>query len=275
MGDIAASMRTSKPLPRRSIAITVDDGYGDFSQFAAPVLRAHGIPATVYLVSAFMDREQSLWWDPLMFALERTALSEIQFADFGVVRTSTHAEKAAAFDFITYKLKFVPNRRRLNVLEEVIGRLDVPYPRETPAEFLPIGWDDARALRKQGIEFGGHTRTHPILSRLETPEEITDEIVFGKLRIEQELGEPVLHFSYPNGKPYDFNDTVVRAVGGAEFATAVTTVSGLNTQGCDPFLLKRIAVDPSFEPEYFAERVAGMHGDDANAEAEALRNELR
>jgi peptidoglycan/xylan/chitin deacetylase (PgdA/CDA1 family) len=137
--------------------------------------------------------------------------------------------------------------------------MDVPEPRETPAEFAAISWDEARSLRKQGIEFGAHTRTHPILSRLETQEELTDEIVSGKERIERELGEPVMHFSYPNGGPADFNDTVLKAVRSAGFTTSVTTMRGLNAPGCDPFLLKRIPVDPVTPQRYFAELVAGMH----------------
>jgi len=259
MRDIASSLQAGKPLPRNAIAVTVDDGYRDFYEYAAPVLQAYRIPATFFLVSAFIDRLEWLWWDPLLYALERTARRQIQFGDFGTVGISSAAEKAAAFGFITEKLKILPNRRRRGLLAELIARLDVPQPRETPAEFAPISWEEARSLRRQGIEFGAHTRTHPILSRLETQRELTDEIVSGKERIERELREPVMHFSYPNGEPADFNDTVLKTVRSAGFSTSVTTVRGLNSPGCDPFLLKRIPVDPVMPPEYFAELVAGMH----------------
>jgi peptidoglycan/xylan/chitin deacetylase (PgdA/CDA1 family) len=259
MGDIAASLNMGQALPRNAIAITVDDGYRDFSEQAAPVLRQHGIPATVFLVTAFMDRAQPLWWDTLQFALERTSRPEIPFGPFGALKISIAAEKTAAFDSITEKVKALPNRLRLEILEEIIGCLDVPAPREMPGEFQPMSWDEVRSLRKQGIEFGGHTRTHPILSRLDTAVEIADEIVSGKQRIERELAERTIHFSYPNGQPADWNETVLKAVREAEFATAVTTVGGVNSPADNPFLLRRIAVDPAMPPPYFAERVAGLH----------------
>jgi peptidoglycan/xylan/chitin deacetylase (PgdA/CDA1 family) len=206
-----------------------------------------------------MDRVQPLWWDALKFALERTPRPEIRFGPFGALRISTAAGKTAAFDSITEKVKGLPNRQRIEILEEVIGHLEVPVPREMPANFQPMSWEEARSLRKQGIEFGGHTRTHPILSRLETAGEIADEIVSGKQRIERELGERVIHFSYPNGQPADWNETVLEAVREAGFTTAVTTVGGVNAPAGNPFLLRRIAVDPAMPPPYFAERVAGLH----------------
>src|SRR5260370_27746941 len=59
MAQVAAWLEHGAALPQNALAITVDDGYRDFYQVAYPVFREHAIPATVYLVSEFLDRK--LW----------------------------------------------------------------------------------------------------------------------------------------------------------------------------------------------------------------------
>src|SRR5690242_2534713 len=46
--------------PDNALAVTVDDGYRDFYQVAYPVFCEFGIPATVYLVSDFVDGREWL-----------------------------------------------------------------------------------------------------------------------------------------------------------------------------------------------------------------------
>jgi len=49
--EVARCLRERRLPPRRAVAITIDDGYRDNLEVAAPVLRRHGFPATVFLVS--------------------------------------------------------------------------------------------------------------------------------------------------------------------------------------------------------------------------------
>jgi peptidoglycan/xylan/chitin deacetylase (PgdA/CDA1 family)/GT2 family glycosyltransferase len=49
--ELARCLRERRLPPRRAVAITIDDGYLDNLEVAEPVLRRHGFPATVFLVS--------------------------------------------------------------------------------------------------------------------------------------------------------------------------------------------------------------------------------
>ena len=49
--ELAGALRENRLLPRRSVAITIDDGYEDNLEIAWPILRRHGFAATLFLVS--------------------------------------------------------------------------------------------------------------------------------------------------------------------------------------------------------------------------------
>jgi peptidoglycan/xylan/chitin deacetylase (PgdA/CDA1 family) len=56
---VAAHLK--RPLPRRAVAITFDDGYVDFAEEAWPRLRKHGFTADVFLVAALVGATNE--WD--------------------------------------------------------------------------------------------------------------------------------------------------------------------------------------------------------------------
>jgi len=89
------------------------------------------------------------------------------------------------------------------------------------------------------VDIGGHTATHPVLTRLD-PAERRREIAEGKRACEQLTGRPAVGFAYPFGA----NDADARAaVAECGFAWACTTVARpVAPVETDWFGLPRIAV---------------------------------
>jgi peptidoglycan/xylan/chitin deacetylase (PgdA/CDA1 family) len=260
MKQVAAALHGGESLPPGAVAITVDDGYRDFLLRAYPVFREFEIPATVFLVSDFIDGKGMLWWDRLAYAFRTTKQDAISFESNGLRtikldRSRSHDQCRA----VVAELKKLPNTERTAIVDRVIAALDVSEPPSPPEEFAPLSWNEVRELAQGNVEFGAHTRTHPILSTLAGPEETLREISYSRDRLATELGAPVLHFCYPNGRDDDIGEDAVRVTRECGFQTAVTTTPGTNRMGnVDPWRLKRLGVPFDLPLYYFAELLAGV-----------------
>ena len=62
MARIEEFLAGRAPLPKKSIIITIDDGYRSTFDIAYPILKQHGFPATVFLYSDFVGAGDALTW---------------------------------------------------------------------------------------------------------------------------------------------------------------------------------------------------------------------
>jgi peptidoglycan/xylan/chitin deacetylase (PgdA/CDA1 family) len=262
LSSLTETIRHKAPIPHNALIVTVDDGYRDFLLHAHPVFSDYGIPVTVFLVSDFLDGKLWLWWDQIHYAFrhtERKSLSlELSVGDPVRFAFESGEQRTAAAEKVIGLMKGLDNHERLRLLKLIPERLAVGIPAEPPGESEPLSWDEVRRLAGLGVEFGAHTKTHPILSKISDPEELSEEIGVSKFRLEEELGTPAIHFCYPNGRASDFNEKVVEVVREHGFHSAVTTLPGLNFAGAHPFLLKRLYIEPTFQDFYFRELLAGV-----------------
>jgi peptidoglycan/xylan/chitin deacetylase (PgdA/CDA1 family) len=263
LSEAFARLCDGSPLPDYSVVLTVDDGYADFFESAFPVLADRRLPATVYLVTDFLDRRLWLWVDRLEYALchARVSTVEIPLPDRPPLRVSLalESERAAALRILKEILKELPNGARLQTLRLMPELLEVEIPPDPPEWRRPLTWDQVRIMGRSGlIEFGGHSCSHPILSRIEDPADLTREIGGCRVRIETELQQPVRHFCYPNGRAKDVGPAVVEVTRQAGYRSAVSTIPGLNYAGADLFLLRRIGVQPVVPFPWFERVTAGV-----------------
>jgi len=77
LARLAGHLERGEPIPRKSVVLTIDDGYRSTYETAFPVLRKHGFPATVFLYSDFVGAPDALTW-PQMKEMEASGLVNIQ-----------------------------------------------------------------------------------------------------------------------------------------------------------------------------------------------------
>ena len=224
-------------LPSRALAITFDDGYADNYTDAFPILRDLSLPATVFLTTGPVETGQSLWFDRVLRAFERSPRERVALPG-GEMSQDLEDDDQRGREAIRalYALMRLSDQERLAAVDRLVrdlGGEDGSPP--TPM----LSWDQVREMARAGITFGAHTVTHPILSRLSLSD-AKAEIVESKRRIEEETGLPVTLFAYPVGRRSDYSPEVIRAVADAGFRAAFTTTPGANARGDDRFLLRRV-----------------------------------
>jgi peptidoglycan/xylan/chitin deacetylase (PgdA/CDA1 family) len=100
-------------------------------------------------------------------------------------------------------------------------------------------------MAKDGVTFGAHTHTHPILSKLDE-HKAKEEIRLSKEIIEQQVGKPVYHFAFPNGRNEDFTDALRLYCKEIGFRSVLTAEYGNIKLESNPFALNRVGIDPDF-----------------------------
>jgi peptidoglycan/xylan/chitin deacetylase (PgdA/CDA1 family) len=222
----------------RTVCITFDDGYRDNYEVAFPILKAHSIPATIFLATDFIGSGETTWYDRVLqqFRLSKAAKLDFPPAGFQAEDIShPNGRRDLAFRCLE-KMKVHPPSARDNLILQLGAALDVP---SQVNHDLMLDWAMVREMRRSGIGFGGHTCSHPILSTLDK-ESAAAEISGSKTKLESELQESVSHFAYPNGRSGDFNEDTKAAIKGAGFTCALTTNPGINLPGEDLYEVKRV-----------------------------------
>jgi peptidoglycan/xylan/chitin deacetylase (PgdA/CDA1 family) len=262
MSELAAALRDGRPLPAHAAVITVDDGRRDFYTCAYPILREFGLTAVMYLPTAFLDGAW-LWFDRYQYIFDRSPLKRAEcrgvapLTDASLDLSSRDA-RYRTFLEIAQQAQWMPAAGRDQLGDRLAELLRVSIPDRPPEEFAPLRWDEVREMARNGIEFGGHTVTHPILQTVASADSLSREIEGCKARIEDELQAPVRHFAYPSGKTEEIPAAAKEAVAHAGFETAVTTLPGQARPGDDPLWLRRNGIDPGADLLWFRRCVAAV-----------------
>ncbi len=231
-------LQTGTLLPRRACCITFDDGYADNLTIALPILEKYQLPATVFIATGYLDGGR-MFNDAVVdaIALAKKETLDLREINLGVFPLVTLEEKRIAIDDILNCIKFSPPEQRER---QVAVILEVADCGSLPSNIM-LTSQQVRELSSSGIEIGGHTVAHTILTTLDDDRAL-EEITTGKHQLEAITGKPVTSFAYPNGKPgRDYTEHHVPLVKQAGFARAVSTAPGVGERDSDLFQLPRFS----------------------------------
>jgi peptidoglycan/xylan/chitin deacetylase (PgdA/CDA1 family) len=195
--------------------VTFDDGYFDNFLSAFPILRALAIPATVFLVTGYLEREQPFWWmrlTRLLHLITSHVLPVPPELGGGCLALRGRRARRQAYLTLLRRLRVLPNADTREHLLDALGA------QGTPVEECPLTWEECRKMQAHGIHFAPHSCSHPSLVAL--PEEVLlREVSESVDTIRLRLGVDPQAFSYPYGH---VDARVSRAVQDAGLAGAVT-----------------------------------------------------
>ena len=232
--DAVQGLRKGK-LPPRAACITFDDGYADNAEVALPILQRHGLPATFFVATSFLDGGR-MWNDTVIELIRRAPgdMLDLSRMDLGQFEIGTVPQRRQAIYNVLSELKYLSLESRRSRIEAMSAIIPV-----IPSSNLMMTSDQIRILHNAGMEIGGHTANHPILASMEN-NAARAEIADGKEMLASIIHAPVRFFAYPNGKPgRDYLSDHVGMVKDLGFDAAVSTAHGVAVTGGDLYQLPR------------------------------------
>ena len=210
-------------MPSRAVAITFDDGYRSTHDLALPILRQFGLPATVFVTSSHIGDESSMWNDMILQAVRSLPPTLIDLAALGLgaYPMASEQDRKQTASTLVETCKYMAPRERSALTDALqkLANVDLRQNLMLTAEMI-------RTLARSHVEIGGHTVSHPILTRVEDAV-ARREIIDNKQQLEAIVGQPVTWFAYPNGKRgADFDQRHVEMVREAGYQAAFTTAAG-------------------------------------------------
>ncbi|MFZ5734124.1 MAG: polysaccharide deacetylase family protein [Pseudomonadota bacterium] len=227
----------------RFVCLTFDGGSRDLIEYAAPVLKRHMAPFTLYLPTGFLDGVGEAWW----LALEQVVAthSRISLVINGEERRfklGSTSEKHDVYDYLGNWLRGLPPAERTNAIGDLCKRHGADLASASRA--FAMTWDDVAGLAADPLVTIGTATVHwPALSSL-SPAEAAREIRMGRAVAEAATGRSLPHFAYPSDAA-GYGRREIGLAAEAGLATAATTNPGVIMQSArpDPLALPRVTID--------------------------------
>lgn len=236
-------------LPERPLLITFDDGWSDNEEYALPLLRAHGLPAVLFVVGDAVDRAQPFWQEQMITAARSgrldAATSARLWRELGGSPPAAGPDALAPVRALIAALERADGATRARLLGSIAAVLDdgVRY---------MITKDQLRALAASRVTIGAHGLTHEPLTQVP---DVDVELTSARRILEGALGGgAVTTISFPHGR---FDERTVERARAAGYRLCFTSVPELPGPGAPVlgrvgFTTDDVTIDGRFAPELLA-----------------------
>jgi peptidoglycan/xylan/chitin deacetylase (PgdA/CDA1 family) len=269
----------NKRFPKRTVIVTMDDGYADNLYEAKPLLEQFNVPATVFVTVGSIGSRREFWWDELervflhsynlpdalslridgverQYNLGHTASYGSdrlkRYAHWNVESSDDPTERHAVYRSLIGLLRGLSAATRHDLLERILvwARAD----REGRPTHRTLTAEELLCLVDGGlVKVGAHGVSHSALALL-SQEEQKAEILGSKIRLEGILGSKVDQFAYPFGSRNDYTQETTALVQDVGFMSACANYPGLVWSSRNRYEWPRILVR-DWDGEEFSQRL--------------------
>jgi len=191
-----------KPL----VALSFDDGYGDFYDNAVPILDEFGVPAHHNICPGLIDRKTLPWTQVLGELLWINRSGNILLPDGERIQVGNEIDEAFLLR-VAGKLYGLNDELRedwINVIREQIL---------LPADKKLMGWEQIRECADANIHIGSHGMNHRNISMIGSRHILVEEVVESKKKIGKMVGVDPAIFAFPNGLYTKQSTEIVKSSG--------------------------------------------------------------
>jgi len=222
----------------RFLTVTFDDGPKSYALNAAPILESLKIPSICFLITGCIGDKAVYWRYLYNYCINAGFGGELAVlvnAEYGV---SIKEKDIVSFTRSNY------NREKTRRVMEGISRNIIAEEEYLEKENeLFLSYEDIRRLKGDPlVEFGIHTRTHPVMKGL-GDEEIRDEISGSAALYRERIGDDRPMFSVPFGRLYrDYDERTIKSALDLSTGVIFSAYGGRNRSGQSLYNIRRIPV---------------------------------
>ncbi len=245
--DIDMARKDSR---NRHVLITFDDGYQDNFDLAFSALRRHGLPATFFIATGFIDDPRLPWWDEIASQIRCTDLDTIDLPEWlPEPMPLIVGQRESVIRTLLRKFKSLPGDGSDRFMADLRDATQTSAT-SLHQDDLWMSWDMIREMDAAGMTIGGHTVNHVVLS-MASPEDQWEEISTCAARIEAEVGKRMEYFAYPVGNRNSFNSDSIDCLRKLGVRYAFSYYGGFAEADADRYDMPRVAIEPYVDQNWF------------------------
>jgi len=171
MSDLLDHLHQGKPLPAKAFHLSFDDGLREVYDFAFPILKEKGIPASIFLNSAFVDNRALFFRykaSLLIDHLKNQGLEEKQLQEMGDL---LHLKKPLAISGLIDRILKVKYAQR-KILDGLATICQVNFDAFLKEQKPYLTTVQIKELIAHGFSFGAHSIDHPFYAPLSLNEQL-------------------------------------------------------------------------------------------------------
>lgn len=241
--DLFAWMDHRQSLPKRPVLITFDDGHADNYTHAYPILRELDLPAAIFLSTQYIDTGELFWFESVANTIMEAKPGHYRLPGMKEPMVISDAEsRREMIQRVLSHIKTLDDAARVAVVKG-LKTIMAPVLPSQPAMAGALTWDQIREMGRNGIEFGSHSASHPILTKLDDSA-LAHELSSSIQTVRRELGTCLEVLAYPEGSASAYDARVVEATRRAGYRLGLSYVSGTNLfRRFDAFGIRRLHID--------------------------------
>lgn len=228
-------------LPPNAAVLTFDDGFYSIYRCAVPQLRAHSMPATIYVTTYYCVHQNPVFRLAVQYLFALTTHDRIDLEGIGgglsgqAACCSDGQRHHLAWRIIEFGETQGSESQRCIIVQQLAERLGLSYGRLMQTRGLHImSGEEVRELAASGFDIQLHTHRH----RFPTDEtQARRELEDNRAVLEPLVGgKPLIHFCYPSGLWSKEHFAWLKDAG---IASATTCDVGLNNPTTPRLALRR------------------------------------
>lgn len=194
--ELEAHRLQGKPLPRRALHLSFDDGFAECFTVARPLLLKHAIPCTFFITTGWVDNQRMFYRNKAALCIEQMRSLEHDAAKMVLTSVNNAMDlnlaDPAGFERWIHQLQ-ATDEPVIDMTAKMLG-VDVKDYLKDRQPYMTS--QQIKQLHADGFTIGAHTVRHAKLSSL-SPAEVESEIVDSARFIQELTGQERVPFSFP------------------------------------------------------------------------------